>query len=66
MTATDWAILVPAIVGCLGALGAWLRAETAVKTAKAAKATALDASATLSTHVTTRAALTHPDSPYLQ
>jgi hypothetical protein len=31
VTAADWAILVPAIVGVLGAAGAWLRAQAAHK-----------------------------------
>lgn len=38
MTSDQWAILVPAIVGCLGAIAAWLRAEAAHKAATEAKA----------------------------
>jgi hypothetical protein len=31
VTAADWAVLVPAIVGVLGAAAAWLRAQAAHK-----------------------------------
>jgi cation transporter-like permease len=31
MTTADWAILVPAVVGVLGALAAYLKARTATK-----------------------------------
>ena len=31
MTAADWGILIPAVVGVLGAAAAWLRAEAAHK-----------------------------------
>jgi hypothetical protein len=29
VTAADWAVLIPAAAGCLGAVGAWLRAQAA-------------------------------------
>jgi hypothetical protein len=29
MTAGEWAVLIPAVAGCLGAVGAWLRAQAA-------------------------------------
>lgn len=35
MSATDWGILIPAVVGCLGALTAWLRAEAAASALRA-------------------------------
>ncbi|HWM96728.1 MAG TPA: hypothetical protein VNO54_06690 [Streptosporangiaceae bacterium] len=35
MTGAEWAILVPAIAGCLGGLAAWLRAQAAHKKLKA-------------------------------
>jgi hypothetical protein len=38
MTAEEWATIVPAAVACLVALTAWLRAEVANKSAKAATA----------------------------
>lgn len=38
MTSEQWAILVPAIVGCLGALAAFLRAEAAHRKAVDAQA----------------------------
>lgn len=38
MTAADWSVLIPAIVACLGALAAWLRAEAAHRKATDAQA----------------------------
>ena len=36
MTGTDWAILIPAVVGVLGAVGSYLKAAAAAKSAAAA------------------------------
>ena len=38
MTAADWALLVPAVVGVLGAATAWLKARTAQQSAASAHA----------------------------
>jgi hypothetical protein len=38
VTAFDWALLVPAVVGFLGAVTAWLKARTAQQSAASAHA----------------------------
>jgi hypothetical protein len=37
VTAADWGLLIPAVVGCLGALASWLRAQAAHKQIAAIK-----------------------------
>jgi hypothetical protein len=53
MNAAEIAALVPALVALIGALIAWLRAETANKQATIAKGVAQSANRTINAHVYT-------------